>query len=253
MSGLTRGVHRHTPLQLRPPLDSTLCEYWHAEINIGLAAGVVQNWAGGRKSITPTQATAGNRPPYGPSAGFGRGRPCVQFAITGSKWLRVTGLTSGLLPVLGTRPYVITIGRFRSLDAVSNGQTIFDFTGASSAELMLRHLTTLFFKAAGPTAAIEVTGNNGAGQGPLPLTMHVLETWSDGTNLNLRFNRTNATFATALAIPADITAVNLGRGFNATDNPNYDMYYTAIHTAKPSEAYINSVRAWGNTLWGSPL
>lgn len=231
-----------------------MVEYWHSELGIELISGVVSVWHGQRKDALVVQGTAGNRPVYGPDAsGYFRGRSVVQFAITGAKRMQSSTLAGGVLPTSGQRPYVITIARMRALDGASTGQTLYEFAGASSASILTRHVTNTFFKSWNPTAAAEVTGNNGGGQGPLTLTPHVLESWTDGANLHLRHDGTDATQATALALPADLTTVRFGRTATATDNIDANVFYTAIHSSKPTEAYIASVKAWANAYVGSPM
>lgn len=231
-----------------PPIDPLTVEYWDAEYGITLVSGAVDVWTGQRAGIALIAATAPTRPLYVADSSF-KNTNVVQCAFVAARCL---GNTPGAtILATGSRPYTISV--IRSYSALPGSTTwgilSFGVSGASNNHYV-------FYQT--PTGSnLRPYYNSGAVRvEATPLhdqLAHVIEFWPDGTNLNCRDNSALYQTATNITLSANCSAIGLSRpASSATQNGDINHVFHMVCSAKPSDAYIATLRAW-LTLWkGAP-
>ena len=220
-----RRDHQRPPL----PISVTPIEYWHGDFQLTPSAWVGQ--LGGR-SLTGT-----GTPVVGADGAFFNGRPVAQTAITGSKYWSATGLT---VAATGTRPWMYSIARARTLDATSR----FLVGGGGGAIAHGLRARTANFRSLWNSAASNDTA------GAADTNPHRFSTWLDGTSISLRVDGTSVTAAYTPALTADLTEIYVGKNPVAADTGDSSIAFFLICSAIPTASEITALDAWSLRYWG---
>jgi hypothetical protein len=247
MSGLSRGSRRREGNGGQtPPVSPLLVEYWLSTQRVTLVSGAVDAWTGMKKSTVLAPATSSNRPVYGADSTNFRGKQVVQCAITGSLAVSAAGLSAGVLPSTGERPYTFWVGRMRTAATPTPAnQANWAFRTATTTVQSLSYSGTnnRYNARAGTPNDIIRAGNPGAG-------MYVVETWLDGTNRNSRYNFAAAiTAADTGSLAANMASVYVGTDSSSVSDTSHALLM--IFTSKPPDSYITSLRNWSRDFFGT--
>lgn len=222
----------HNAANRRDPLEelipSTAIAMWHSEIACSPTAWVDQ--IGGRS------LTGVGTPVVSADGAFFNGRTVAQAAITGSKtWLA----TFSALAVIGSRPWLYAVGRSRTLDATSRHLV------ATNGVNGLRARTTGF------RSLWNSAGSNDSA-GAADTNPHILSTWLDGTNINLRVDASTVSAAFGAAITADMVSIAVGQDTAGGAISDASVAFYLIASSKPSTAEILALDTWAKSYWGVP-
>jgi len=234
---------RNPRYSVRPPLDPLTYEYWDAELGIVTVGGAVDTWTGQKLGIVLTAPSAPARPAYVTDSNFNNG-PVVQCATAGSKCVANTAVTA--IPST-SRPYSISCVR---LSSTPPGATWAIF-GLGVVAVADPHY--VLYRNAGSALAWAFSGGSLSATLVADTAVHTIEAWNDGTNANCRDNGTLFQTPNISALGNNCTSIGVGRA--ASTNTHFSDSRHVFHmlcTAKPSESYIASLRAWLTARKGAP-
>lgn len=227
-----------------PPHHPQLVDYLIAHTGVTLVSGDVDGWTTMIKRNTLTPASAVARPKYAKETGFWRGLRAVQTEVLLLSRLNVQGLASGQLPVAGTRPYVVWIGRLRAVGVVT--QVVYTFTSSGTSVVLLNWQgANTRWQMRNPLVGTELYRSGAPGTGAF-----LAESWADGTNQNSRFNSAANSTANTGSLVADLTQITVGNGASPSDS---STLFLGIWSAKPSDAYITRFKLWARDVFGTSL
>lgn len=186
-------------------LGGLLLELWDARAGTAFSGSAFISWTGLIRGITFSAPAVPQRPNWAADGANFNGRNVVQCATSGTKCLKVAGL-SGFMPA-GSRPWIFGVARYRTLGAGGAFPALYDFGGAAS-DLIITSLTP-----GGAGSSLRAYWSPTVVTGPAADTnVHGTATWLDGTNENLSVDGSNTSGANAAALSADITNIAIGNG-----------------------------------------
>lgn len=243
MLGITPQLYRPQGTYF-PPHHPQLVDYAIAHTGVVLASGDVDSWTTmiGRSTMTPASSAA--RPKYAKETGLWRGFPAIQTETLLSSRLNVSSLASGKLPLAGTRPYVVGIGRLRSVGAGT--QVVYTFTSSGSSVVILNWQGgNTRWQMRNPLVGTELYRAGAPGTDPF-----FYESWADGANMNSRFNGAANSTANTGSLIADLNSITIGNGASPSDSSHQ---FIGIWSAKPSDNYIKRLKLWARDMFGTSL
>lgn len=235
---------------IKPPDNALLVDYWDSTVRAATAAdpgvflvgAVCDSVKGFKRGIVRTAPGASNRPTYAADATF-KGLSALGYAATGALQLRADTITPDVAAA-GSRPYTIHVWHWVGAPAAAL-KTIFLLgnIAAGGSNLFGHYVAVnndvLTCSYNGATAAAPIAG---VGTG-----IHVTEFWADGTLLNTRDNDTlqSVSFTGAL----NVAGISIRDNSQAGDHVSL---FDAVFSAKPSDAYITSLKTWIRKRFGVP-
>lgn len=229
------------------PIDPLTVEYWDAELGISLVAGNVDSWTGQKAGTVVSASGAGTRPFYATDP------PLRGNTVQGTRAGR--GLVSAALgsPIAaaGSRPYTICAYRLRNVPGAAEVWGVFDLGVLAASGLFYTSYQTFggsVFRPSANVGAVLVPATAAA-----DTAAHVAEFWMDGVNANVRDNGTLFQVVSAASLSANATAVAIGNSPGpGTNTSDISHVFHMICSAKPSDAYIATLRAWLARAKGTP-
>jgi hypothetical protein len=226
----------------RSILDTLGVAIWHSQIGVTPVSGGADVWTDqiGGRLLQPL--TALNRPPYAADGTVAASKPAIQCATTGALQLQGSAMTT--LAAAGTRPYTLSRVRMRSAGggigghfpnilcmgaAATDSFNVFNNTGGAGS-------TTNFNMTAGVTGPVGDT------------SIHTIECWGDGTNLNIAVDgvitstasaATIATSSTSLSIAAALSAV----AFTCSDSSHWLHLFASAYPGAIKSAQLRALAA----------
>ena len=228
-------------------LGANLVEYWDSTAGVGLVSGAVDTWTGQKLGIVLSAAAAGNRPAYGADSTYFLGKSAVQCAISGSKYLRATGLA---LLSAGSRPYIAMIHRLRVVTPATDTRSLSLATAGddSIAKYQVAGTTVrAFVKSAAAYPAI--------GSATPDTTSHFSEIWMNAaTGLHIRedLGTDYANAAVTGTLDDGATAVWVGCNRSAAQLTDLSVAAIMVCAAEPTTAQKVALREWSRSTWGTP-
>lgn len=233
-----------------PPSDALMTLLWHSELGIGLTSGDVQTWTDQLQGVVVSAAGAANRPAYGADGTNFQSRNVVQLNKSGPKYLLVTGASG--FPLSGTRPYIVTGFRYRSLASGGSTDSVWAFYENTTARIFARLVDlgggSLDFKLRYPTSATELDITPSS----VGTAVSIHECWGDGTLLHSRVDGVDTTLSSSATLAANLNSVYFGYTGAGLFQTNATLAYVLVFSAKPSDPYIATLRAWSAAYFGTP-
>lgn len=233
-----------------PPSDALMTLLWHSELGIGLTSGDVQTWTDQLQGVVVSAAGAANRPAYGADGTNFQSRNVVQLNKAGPKYLLVTGASG--FPLSGTRPYIVTGFRYRSLASGGSTDSVWAFYENTTARIFARLVDlgggSLDFKLRYPTSATELDITPSS----VGTAVSIHECWGDGTLLHSRVDGVDTTLSSSATLAANLNSVYFGYTGAGLFQTNATLAYVLVFSAKPSDPYIATLRAWSASYFGTP-
>lgn len=191
-------------------LGSALIEMWHSQLGVATVSGAADTWTGQVRGVVLQAPGASQRPIYGADGSNFGGKSVVQCAKTGSKYMLATGFSGALLA--GSRPWIFSVQRARSLGTGGSFPWCVTMGTATVEELAI----LLNSGGAGSSFGTNFMSVNATSAGA-DTTVHGLQGWADGTNVNIAVDAgAPATAATALALSGNVTSFAVGTAITAT-------------------------------------
>lgn len=228
------------PVSPTPPASELLVDWWAGSRGVGLVSGAVDTWTGQKRGLVRTAPGGSNRPTYAPAVMF-RNKLALGYAQTNSLQLRLDAASPDIVAA-GSRPYTIHLWHwigspkvaiaaiFRLGNVAAGGANAFGHYVAVTNDAI-----TCSYNGATAGASISGVGTK----------MHCTEFWADGTLLNTRDNENLQTVSFTGSLNA--------AGVTIRDNDqggDKNQVFDAVFSAKPSDAYIATLKNWMRDRFG---
>ena len=223
-------------------LGSLLVALWTTKDNAGVglgsgtfASGTIDTWTDQVGGAVLPAPSASNRPNYTVDGTAFGGRSVVQTAVTGSKLLRATALTS--IAPSGSRPWLFIRGRWRS----DSGTTSLWAVHAGSAGSSLAVIRNSPFTQFQGTDVNTLNVNDGSAD----FGVHSFSAWADGTNLNIDVDGSASSASFSGSLGAALTKIGVGvyAQDGATGKCDFSVGLILICSSYPGLAISNTARA----------
>lgn len=227
----------------RPPDDPVLFDYWHSELGVSLLAGAVSSWTGQKAgTVLPF---SGARPGYGADGTDFNGRNVIQ-CVQATSSLFAAGLP--VYAANGSRPYVISIYRYRALPVPADVRTLFSLGVSGVVDAFIQRVDNPGV----PRFQLTGTALSVVAASPADTNKHRYEAWADGVNVNTMVDAALVQTPSAFALTNNLTtiAVSNAAGAGAVQQSSTSHAFHAIYTAYPGAAVVAALRAYTLSYWG---
>lgn len=214
-------------------------EMLHCSAGVAVASAAAISWTGQILGLVVPAPSTPKRPPYTSDGTVFAGKPVVQPALSGLKYLRGTGLPQ--LFATGTRPWTFVIGRFRIANASLVSILADAGVTAVSDDASLRVGSTNHYEA-------NVAGYSTCVGGVADTARHSFQNFLDGAKLNLSIDNGAPTQIAAVGnISHNTTTLALGCAAGAADvqvsTTSLALYFAC--SGIPAAARVAEIEALG--------
>lgn len=214
-------------------------EMLHCSAGVSVNSGNTASWTGRFLGLVIPAPSVPKQPPYAADGTIFGGKPVIQIALSGLKYLRATGLA--VLFASGTKPWTFAIGRYRIANASLVSVLVDAGITAVSDDASIRVGASNKFEA-------NTTGYSVCVGGTADTARHSFQQWLDGASLNLSIDNGAPTQVGAVGnITHSTTTLALGCAAGAADvqvsTTSLALYFAC--SAKPAAARVAEINALG--------